>query len=267
MQSMLYGALICVLVYWGSNIISKLFLVNIAWSPLVICPLMGLFFGQLQTGIVMGGYLQAIFLGVIGIGGERPADKQIGSIVPCAFVMLGGLDMETGLAIAYTIGVLSNSVGKLTNTLFALVEPYWKKLAVEADGKKYCRFYIFYWLVFSMLPGCLIIFFCVFLGTEAVAAVINMLPAKLLTGLNASTTMMTAVGIAIAMRGVWSTRYAGFFFIGWVMSKIVGIPAISCAIVAFSVAVIWYFMSEARDKREAALAGNAQISQKGGDFF
>lgn len=263
MQHMLYGALVCVFVYWFTNVISKLFLVNIAWSPLVICPLMGLFFGQVQTGIVMGGYLQAIFLGVIGIGGERPADKQIGSIVPCAFVMIGGLDMETGLAIAYTIGVLSNSINNLTRPIFAAIEPYWKKLAEQADRTKYCSFYILYWLALSMLPGMLLIFFCVFLGTEAVTNVVNVLPQKLLTGLNASTTMMTAVGIAIAMRGVWSTKFAGFFFIGWVMSKIMGLSAIACAIVAFSIAVVWFFMTSERDKN-TAVAGN---SQKGGDFF
>jgi mannose/fructose/N-acetylgalactosamine-specific phosphotransferase system component IIC len=260
---MLYAALVCVFVYWVTNVISKIFLVNVAWSPLVICPLMGLFFGQVQTGIVMGGYLQAIFLGVIGIGGEKPADKQIGSIVPCAFVMVGGLDMETGLAIAYTIGVLSNSLNRLTRTIFAAIEPYWKKLAEQADRKKYNSFYIFYWLVLSLLPGVLIIFFSVFLGTEAVSAAINLLPAKLLTGLNASTTMMTAVGIAIAMRGVWSTKFAGFFFIGWVMSKIIGMSAVSCAIVAFSIAVVWFFMSGEKAKN-IATAGD---SQKGGDFF
>ena len=266
-MNLLYGALVCVLVYWGTNVISKIFLVNVAWSPLMICPIMGLFFGQVETGIIMGGFLQAIFLGVIGIGGVVPANKQIGTIVPCAFVMLGGMEMETALALAYTVGVLSNTFNQLGNTLFAGIEPYWQKLAEKADAKKYNIFYIIYWFFISMLPGCLIIFLSVFLGTDAMTAFVAMLPAKLINGLNVSTTMMTAVGIAIAMRGVWSKEYAGFFFIGWVLSKIVGVPALPCAIIAFSVAVIWFFVMDGRDKELKAITASGNLSQTGGDFF
>ena len=132
---MLQGALICVFVFWISNVLQKVFLINISYSPICLCTLLGLLVGKPTEGLVMGGYLQAIFLGVMAIGGVAPANKQLGSIIPCAFVLLGGMELEAGLAIAYTIGVLSNSINQLANTIFAASEPWWKNLALKANAK------------------------------------------------------------------------------------------------------------------------------------
>ena len=168
MNSMLWPAIVCCLVFVLSNVISKYFLVNIAWSPLFLCPMVGMFCGKIQEGIVLGGYLQAIFLGVIGIGGVTPANKQIGSIVPAAFVFFGGMEMEAGLAIAYSIGVLANSLNRLGTPVYAGLETHWKKLAEEANPRKYSAYHLFYTWFFAYFFNLIIIFFAVYLGTDAV---------------------------------------------------------------------------------------------------
>jgi len=259
---MIKAALICCFVYWVTNVINKVLLLNIAWSPIVVCPLMGLLLGDAKTGLIMGGMLQAIFLGVIGIGGVMPANKQLGSIIPCAYVLVGGLDIETGLAIAYTIGVLTNQLNRLFTPMFAATEPYWKKLASEANSKKYNAFYWFYFLFISMTPAMLIIFFAVAFGTDAVSNLVALLPAKLLSGLNASSNMMPAVGIGIALTLTWSKAYGGFFFIGWIFAYVLGLSAMQCAILAISVGVIWFFVTAEADKNKPA-----QVKNQGGDFF
>lgn len=257
-----YGAIVCVLVMWGMDMITKFLCLPIAWSPMVLCPLVGLLLGDFKTGLILGGSLQAIFLGVIGIGGVVPADKRVASIITTAFVILGGLDIEAGIAIAYTIGVLSNTLSRFATPLFAGAEPYWKKLADQADSKKYNRFFLFWFFCISLLPQCLIIFFSVLLGTDAVAAVVNVLPRELMTGLQAASSMMTAVGIGICLKMSWSKEFAGFFFIGWIAASVLKFSAIQLAIVAVSVATLWYFTSNTlKDKY------GQKEAQRGGDFF
>lgn len=263
---MLQGALICVFVFWISNVLQKVFLINISYSPICLCTLLGLLVGKPTEGLVMGGYLQAIFLGVMAIGGVAPANKQLGSIIPCAFVLLGGMELEAGLAIAYTIGVLSNSINQLANTIFAASEPQWKNLALKANAKSYSMAHWVWFLVISMLPSALIIFFSVAFGTEVVANLVNLLPAKFMTGLSVASNCMTAVGIAIALKMTWQTKFAGFFFLGWILAYVIGLTQIQCAIVAVAIGAIWYFISADLDKK-IKLNQSAGSVNRGGDFF
>ncbi len=66
---MVKAALMCCLAYWLANVIQKLTLLNTSFSPICLCALTGILLGKPQEGLVMGGYLQAIYLGTISIGG------------------------------------------------------------------------------------------------------------------------------------------------------------------------------------------------------
>lgn len=266
-MSMVQGALICVFVFWIANVFQKVFLLNMSYSPICLCALLGLLVGKPTEGLIMGGYLQAIFLGVMAIGGVAPANKQLGSIIPCAFVLLGGMELEAGLAIAYTVGVLSNSLNNLTKPLFVAAEPWWKKLAHEGNAKKYSIAHWVWFLTISLLPSMLIIFFSVAFGTEGIANLFAMLPEKFMNGLSVASNCMTAVGIAIALKLTWSKKFAGFFFVGWILTYVVGLSQMQCAIVAVAVGLIWYFVSAEIDNKVKAAAGTTAVTQKGGDFF
>ena len=45
--------------------------------PIVIGPLVGLFLGDLHTGIIVGASLEAVFMGVVNIGGASAAEPGI----------------------------------------------------------------------------------------------------------------------------------------------------------------------------------------------
>lgn len=263
---MLEAALACIFVFWVANVVQKALLINISYSPICLCALLGVVAGKPTEGLIMGGYLQAIFLGVIAIGGVAPANKQLGSIIPCAFVLYGGMELEAALAIAYTIGVLSNSVGRLTTPLFAACEPAWKRLALKCDAKAYGIAHWVWFLVISMIPSMVIIFVSVAFGTETISNLMAMLPPKFMNGLSVASGCLTAVGIAIALKLTWQTKYCGFFFLGWVLTYCLKLTQIQTAIVAVAVAAIWYFVSAEMDKKIAANAGSSEQVQ-GGDFF
>ena len=64
--------------------------------PIVIGPLVGLFLGDLHTGVIIGASLEAVFMGVVNIGGASAAEPGIATAVGTAFaIMLGRRKRKT----------------------------------------------------------------------------------------------------------------------------------------------------------------------------
>lgn len=53
-----------------------------AFRPIVLCPLVGLVLGDLQSGLAIGASLELLFMGSISIGAYVPPDETIGGVLP-----------------------------------------------------------------------------------------------------------------------------------------------------------------------------------------
>lgn len=74
--------------------------------PIVIGPLVGLFLGDVQLGVMIGAALEAVFMGVVNIGGASAAEPGIAAAVGTAFAILLGKGSEVALTLALPIGIL-----------------------------------------------------------------------------------------------------------------------------------------------------------------
>ena len=74
--------------------------------PIVIGPLVGLFLGDLSTGVTVGAALEAVFMGVVNIGGASAAEPGIATAVGTAFAIMMGKGSEVALTLALPIGIL-----------------------------------------------------------------------------------------------------------------------------------------------------------------
>ena len=74
--------------------------------PIVIGPLVGLFLGDLHTGVIVGAALEAVFMGVVNIGGASAAEPGIATAVGTAFAIMLGKGTEVALTLALPIGIL-----------------------------------------------------------------------------------------------------------------------------------------------------------------
>ena len=74
-----------------------------AFRPIVLCPLVGLVLGDLQTGLAVGASLELLFMGSVSIGAYVPPNETIGGVLACAFAIQLGQGTETAIALAMPI--------------------------------------------------------------------------------------------------------------------------------------------------------------------
>lgn len=74
--------------------------------PIVLGPIVGLILGDLQTGVVVGGTLELIFIGAAAFGGTAPPNVAIGTAVGTAFAITTGQGVETALLAAVPAAVV-----------------------------------------------------------------------------------------------------------------------------------------------------------------
>ena len=264
---MVSSALQICLVYY---IVSLLDPYILSWQcinrPIVVAPLAGLVLGDFHTGIVMGAALESIFMGISAIGGSIPADATTASIIAVAYTILTGSTAEAGLAIALPIGTVMASIANMFTPLWASLAAYWEKLAAECNPKK---FMIQTMAVNMITPliNTVILFFAVAYGVEGLQSFLVSLPAWVMTGLGASTSMMLAVGFAILTSMIWN-KEVGCFFFGYVLVAYLGMGTLPIAIIGGVIAITMFF-SEKRviDLKNSLAANPNTVSNDEEDFF
>ncbi len=126
--------------------------------PIVIGPLVGLFLGDVKTGVMIGASLEAVFMGVVNIGGASAAEPGIATAVGTAFAIMLGKGSEVALTLALPIGILGLQIK--TFLYIFLVGMFAKKFdQLAAEGKRKTDRFSALWTVGGQLdtvfPGCI----------------------------------------------------------------------------------------------------------------
>lgn len=265
---MVSSALQICLVYY---IVSLLDPYILSWQcinrPIVVAPLAGLVLGDFHTGIVMGAALESIFMGISAIGGSIPADATTASIIAVAYTVLTGSGAEAGLAIALPIGTVMASIASMFTPVWASLAAYWEKLAAECNPKKFMVQTMALNMI-TPLINTVILFFAVAYGVEGLQTFLTSLPAWVMTGLGASTSMMLAVGFAILTSMIWNKEVGCFFFFGYVLVAYLGMGTLPIAIIGGVIAITMFF-SEKRviDLKNSLAANPSAVNNDEEDFF
>lgn len=262
-------AIIGTLAYWFFFVMDPYIL---SWQcvnrPIVVAPILGLLLGDFHTGIIMGASLESIFMGISAIGGSIPADALSASIVAVCYTILTGSDVETGLAIALPIGTIMASLSNVLMSVSSALAPYWERLAVNGSPRSFlAQNLIFSGLIYP-LPNVLVIFLGIAYGVTGLNQALNALPPFFMTGLTAASSMMVAVGFAILISMIWSKEVASFFFVGYILAKILKMDSLSIAIIGAAIAITMFFYEKQLiDIRNMKTASEGKLSEEEEDFF
>ncbi len=204
--------------------------------PIVLGAIVGIFLGDIPTGVMVGFQLELAFMGVWQIGAAVPPNVIVGSVLGTAFAITTGAGPETALAIAMPTAVLA---GMFDSFMYGVVTPpmaVWADNGAEKDNPRTISLAMWANGIFYIIALGLICGVAFFVGSDAVQALVDSIPAWLTTGLTIATGILPALGFAQLMSILAAKELKVFFFAGFLLSAYLGIPTIG--VVCFSIVVI-----------------------------
>jgi len=228
-------ALIAAVVYMESRIGGQ----HMLDRPIIIGPLVGLVMGDFQMGLIIGGELELVWMGLVGIGTSTPPDVVVGSALATALAIQTGADYQTTLALAIPIALLAQFVAigvAILNTTFAhyadnqIAKGNWKGIAFGNWTGSLMYF----------LSKFLMVFIGFMVGGDVIKGIVNHIPQVIQAGLAQSGNLLPALGIAMLMQLSLDRKYAAFLFLGFALVAFFNISTIGAAIFGAICAYLYY---------------------------
>lgn len=205
--------------------------------PLVLAPLAGLALGDVHQGIIIGATLELIFMGNIKVGAAIPPDTITGGVLGTAFAIMSGKGTSIALTLAIPISILAEM---LVSSLFVFRSVFTNKFmeyAQEGNYRKIQRLHILSGLLKPVLMG-LITFLSLELGSDAMRAFLDRIPAWVNSGLQVAGNMLPALGFALLMNLMYTKRVAAYFFLGFILAAWLKLPVIAIGGLGIIIALI-----------------------------
>jgi PTS system mannose-specific IID component len=202
--------------------------------PIFAGPLIGLILGDVQTGLVVGGTVELMYLGVLPIGGSVPPNAQIAGILSTVFAITSGGNPEVGIALALPIGVLAQFLIMLAWNVNIILMHVADKYIEEGDYKKVERTHLCGLLVFYIIFF-VTTFLAVYLGSDFVSDVVAALPDVVNSGLKVASGILPAVGMAMLLKMMDFRKYWPFFVLGFVAAVYMGLSVLAVSIAAVAI--------------------------------
>ena len=234
---MLVQSLICAAFYVVVKFFDFQFGTLYAFRPIVVCPLLGLILGDLQTGLALGASIEALFMGSVSIGAYIPPDATSAGVLCTAYVILLGLDTEVAVGLAMPIGTLVLALGNLFQPITNWLLSFVPKFAAEGSGSKLTALHFFIGTYNSPVYFA-VIFAAVNLGSDAVAWITNTVPDFVLSGFSAAANILPVMGFAMLLRLIYREELLPFLFLGFLMTSYMGVPVLGVSLIAIIIAVL-----------------------------
>lgn len=242
-------ALVMGLMYWvARGMIGGYFAFFFIASPIVVGVVAGLIYGDLKTGLIVGGGIAAAFAGIIAPGGNLPTDSALAATTVIPIALATGLSAEQAIAFAVPMGLLGAFVTNLRRMVNVIFVHRADNYAQKGDvaGIKRCAIL---WPPIIELP---LLFLPVFLiamfGQDAMLAFMNTVPDWVMHGLEVAGGVMPAIGFALIMNMIGKARMIPYAVLGFVCVRAIGLNTITTGLIAGCIAVLIVMEKRGRAK-------------------
>lgn len=242
---MLIHALVMAALVWCLTSVGPMWL---KWSlhqgaPLIAGLINGIILGDVAYGLTFGATVMLVFMGVAVIGGAVPSDTCLAGYVGVTVSMIAGVDPAMGVTVSATLGALGAAARPLLMTVNSAWVHRADKYAAEGNTKALARIDVLgpvaLCFVLYFVPSFIVIYF----GAPVLDAIMNAIPAWLLTGIGVVGNLLPALGLAMLMQLLFKKSLIPFFIFGFVMSAYLGLGIIPIAITGAGFALMHYMYS------------------------
>ncbi|EOX3349455.1 PTS N-acetylgalactosamine transporter subunit IIC [Vibrio cholerae] len=205
--------------------------------PVVLGPIVGLILGDLQTGILVGGTLELIWMGLAPLAGAQPPNVIIGTIVGTTFAITTGVEPNVAVGVAVPFAVAVQMGITLLFSAMSAVMSKCDEYAQHADTDGIERVNYFALAVLGTFYF-LCAFLPIYLGAEHAGTMVSTLPKELIDGLGVAGGIMPAIGFAVLMKIMMKNAYIPYFILGFVAAAWLQLPILAIASAATAMAII-----------------------------
>lgn len=207
--------------------------------PLITCTLVGLFLGDLKTGLLVGAQMEMVSLGFMSIGASG-FDMNMGSIVGCAIVIITGADINTALAIATPMTLLSTLIETGASVVRISMTHMIDACVDKGNFKQAKQINIIWGPALYALCYFIPVFLAVYFGADLINAIINVIPEFVLNGITLGANLVAFFGFAMLLSVMINKKNAVFFFLGFAIAAYSGLGLTAIAVIAIILAVVFY---------------------------
>jgi len=221
--------------------------------PIFAGPLIGLFLGDVTTGLIVGGSVELMYMGILPIGGSVPPNAQIAGILSTVFAIKNGGNPEVGIALALPIGMLAQLLIMFAWNINILLMHAADRCIEEGNLKKMEMVHLSGLLIFFLtffIPTFLAIHF----GSDFVNDVVASMPAVLTDGLKVASGILPAVGMAMLLKMMNLKKFWPFFMLGFVLAIYMKIDVLAISLIGFAIAAAMYNMRGTQSKDDDEFA-------------
>ncbi len=242
-------ALLCgVLYFMGTNRMGYTMTAPLG-SPIFIGFCVGLYLGDVPTGLMIGASIQLVYLGIIMTGGNAPADQALAAVIALPIALKSGIDANAAVAVAVPFGVLGVFLDQIRRTTNSIWVRMGDKCVVEGDTKGLWKAAFLYPELLTILLRFVPVFILTLLGTDAIANLLKILPAWIITGFSVAGGILPAMGFSIIIVAIGKPKLLPYFFIGFFAVQYLGIGTMAAAVFGACIAMLSIFngMKEAEN--------------------
>lgn len=184
-------------------------------KPVVLGVVIGLIYGDVAQGLLVGATIQLMYMGGIEAGGNIPSDQGLAACIAIPAALTNSLDPSAAVALAVPFGVL----GVLINNVRRTINSFYNTKADQfVEQRNYDALSTFSFLLPWLTNGVLYftpVFLATLFGPAVVQAFINAIPDWVMSGLANAGNVLPALGFALTLVVMGKDKYLPFFVLGF----------------------------------------------------
>ncbi len=203
--------------------IDQFSLTEIAYRPIVACPIIGLILGDMHTGLVIGGTYELMMIGNMPVGGAQPPNAVLGSIVAMIFAVKADMDINAALGACMIFATFGQYVVTLTFTIMSGLMSKADAAAEAGNPKGITQVNLTSCVILGSLFA--VIAIIAYVGGVAMSGSLQALADNaswFMGGLSAAGGMMRFVGFAILLKIMLANDMWGYLLAGFVCALVIG---------------------------------------------
>ncbi len=227
--------------------------------PLITCTLVGLFLGDVTTGLAVGASMEMVSLGFMSIGASG-FDMNLGSIVGCAIVIMTGVSVESALVIATTMTLLLTLLTTVCDVIRIWFTHKIDDYVEKGQYRKAKIVDIIWGPCLYSLHAFIPVFLAVYFGEDAINSIVAVVPDVILDGVSLGANLVSFFGFAMLLSVMINKKNAVFFFLGFIIAAYGGLSLTAISIISVVMALVFYTIRY-QDRVPATEGGSGDVDE------